>query len=257
MKRAEVDAPFLLVTIPQSHFCEKARWALERLGLPFTEEGHAPILHAPAVRRRGGRRTTPVLVSRAGVFADSTQILQYLDGFASNEQRLYPLEEAARREVEELEDLYDKRLGPATRLWAYDALLPLKDEVMSLLQPRVPRWEYMLGRATYPLFVLAMRRFLGITPARTVRALEVTREIFDGVAERLRDGRRYLTGERFTAADLAFAALAAVVLLPPEYGGPLPALAVWPEAARREIESLQRHLAGAFVLRLYREQRRS
>ena len=38
------------------------------------------------------------------------------------------------------------------------------------------------------------------------------------MAEMLADGRPFLLGDRFTAADLTFAALAAPVVLPPRYG---------------------------------------
>ena len=34
------DGENVLITIPISHFCEKARWALERAGLPYREERH-------------------------------------------------------------------------------------------------------------------------------------------------------------------------------------------------------------------------
>jgi glutathione S-transferase len=34
-----------LLTIPISHYCEKARWALDRLGLPYVEERHLQVFH--------------------------------------------------------------------------------------------------------------------------------------------------------------------------------------------------------------------
>ena len=34
-----------LITIGASHYCEKARWAVERAGLPFREEFHPPVFH--------------------------------------------------------------------------------------------------------------------------------------------------------------------------------------------------------------------
>jgi Glutathione S-transferase, N-terminal domain len=45
-----------LVTIPFSHFCEKARWALDHARVSFREEGHPPGLHRRAVRRVRGTR---------------------------------------------------------------------------------------------------------------------------------------------------------------------------------------------------------
>jgi hypothetical protein len=44
-----------LVTIPISHFCEKARWALARAGLQYTEQRHVQIVHIAAAKRAGGR----------------------------------------------------------------------------------------------------------------------------------------------------------------------------------------------------------
>ena len=49
----------------------------------------------------------------------------------------------------------------------------------------------------------------------------VWREL-DFVADLLADDRPYLCGERFGAADLTFAALAAAAIVPPVYGTPLP-----------------------------------
>ena len=48
--------PATLVTIPFSHFCEKARWALELCGVPYEEDGHLPMFHYVAARRAGALR---------------------------------------------------------------------------------------------------------------------------------------------------------------------------------------------------------
>ena len=80
---------------------------------------------------------------------------------------------------------------------------------------------------------------------------------FDAVAARLADGRPYLAGERFTAADLTFAALAAAVLVPPEYGTPLPQPDEMPDEVASEVRAFREHPAGAFALRMFREERRA
>ena len=51
-----------LVTIGVSHYCEKARWALERAGVEYVEDAHAPILHYAVSLARYGQRTTPILI---------------------------------------------------------------------------------------------------------------------------------------------------------------------------------------------------
>ena len=35
-----------LLTIPISHFCEKARWALDRAGVDYVERRHIQLVHA-------------------------------------------------------------------------------------------------------------------------------------------------------------------------------------------------------------------
>ena len=80
---------------------------------------------------------------------------------------------------------------------------------------------------------------------------------FDAVAERLGDGRRYLFEDRFTAADLTFACLAAAVVVPPEYGVALPQPDVLPEPVAGDVRAFREHPAGAFALRLFRELRYS
>jgi glutathione S-transferase len=79
--------------------------------------------------------------------------------------------------------------------------------------------------------------------------------VFDAVADRLADGRRRLVGDRLTAADLTFAALAAAVLMPPEYSVPLPQPDELPAAMAATVRELREHPAGAYALELFRTER--
>jgi glutathione S-transferase len=69
----------------------------------------------------------------------------------------------------------------------------------------------------------------------------------------LADGRPYLVGERFSAADLTFATLAAAVVLPDNYGVKPPALSNLPSSLAANIEVFRETIAGKFVLNLYSE----
>ncbi|MDX6656723.1 MAG: glutathione S-transferase, partial [Solirubrobacteraceae bacterium] len=101
-----------LITIPISHYCEKARWALERAGVPYREEAHLQVLHRVAVRRAGGGLTAPVLVTPDGVLGESAEILDYADRFAAADRRLFPDDPGEAAEVRELQRVFDERLGP-------------------------------------------------------------------------------------------------------------------------------------------------
>ena len=102
---------------------------------------------------------------------------------------------------------------------------------------------------------LGLPRRLKIDAAGAERSRAKIDEAFSNVGALLGDGRRYLIGDRFTVADLTFAALAAPVLLPPQYGAPLPTLDMFPAPAKAQLETWRRSPPGQFALRIYAEHR--
>lgn len=243
-----------LVTISTSHFCEKARWALDWHGLPYTEERHLPVFHRYFVRRAGGRLTVPVLVTGDAVVADSTDILEWLDHRAPEASRLYPADAETLREAEDLEELFDSELGPDTRRWAYFHLIERKD-LMPLLFAGVGAWEQRMFRVLLPVVRLVMRKALNLEREAAEASRTRIESVFETVEKRLADGRRYLMGDRFTAVDLTFASLAAPVLLPPEHGAGMPSLEQMHQPMAAQIEAWRQRPAGQLGLRLYREDR--
>ena len=119
--------PARLVAIPISHYCEKARWALDRAGVAYREERHIQVVHRIAARRAGGGNTVPVLVTADGVFAQSADILAYADRHTEPAARLYPEDPAQRAEVVALARDFDADLGPQGRRWMYFHILPRRD----------------------------------------------------------------------------------------------------------------------------------
>jgi glutathione S-transferase len=114
--------PFRLITIPISHFCEKARWALTRTKVSYIEEAHMPPFHSLATKRVGGK-LTPILVTDKSTFTDSTDILSYLDLIASEDNKIIPVDPDLRKQAEELEELFDQTLGIYTRNWGYSHII--------------------------------------------------------------------------------------------------------------------------------------
>ena len=258
---ARPETPLRLHTITFSHYVEKVRWCMDRLGIAYEEVPNAGILGVLLTGRTVPSLEIPPGLTRIG---DSPRILRYLWGEyagrlpAGRTDFLAPTPVAL-----ELERYFDQRLGNDVRVWVYSRIFARRDLTLrswGIEEPRVPGWQRALLRAGTPLLRFAVRRMLGVHPARAARALERTREAFDRVDALLADGRRYLAGDALSFADITFASLAALAVLPPEYGGRaidgrrLGIEDLEPDW-RAQVEAFRARPAGQFVLRLYREER--
>ncbi|HEU5251890.1 MAG TPA: glutathione S-transferase N-terminal domain-containing protein [Solirubrobacterales bacterium] len=242
--------------MPISHYCEKARWALDRAGIAYEERAHLQILHWIPVARAGGGKTAPVLVWGDRVFAESADIVEEASARARSDRALFPDEPAAAAEVRALQRDFDEVLGPEGRRWMYFNIRGRRDIAVAYACTGVPAWQRRALPLAYPLVSRIIDRYLDVTPAGAERAELAVRGTFDQVAERLADGRPYLCGERFSAADLTFASLAASLLMPPEYGVPLPQPDELPPAMATKVRELRAHPAGEHALKMFREERR-
>jgi len=241
--------PARLITIPFSHFCEKARWALDRSKVPYVERGHLPLFAWIPALRAGGEKTVPTLVTDEGPVTDSTEILRWADRMTDG-PLLFPPDVP---DATMLEDDLDRDLGPATRLLAYSFLLPaLRDRVGAT--KHVPKAEIVFAKLTAPMVRMLMKRRLKMDDGAVARARTRIDEIFEAMAGLLGDGRRYLTGDRFTAADLTFAALSSPVILPPQLADRIP-MDDLPAEMAALVDDYRETPAGAFVMRLYAEDR--
>ena len=258
-----------LIAIPFSHYCEKARWALDHFGVAYEQASYLPMLHIPGVmwqtRMRLGQSektstpmSTPIVVTDEGkVIHDSAKIVRWACATYSDEgTALYP--KAHREEIEAVEDELGEQVGPHARRYAYFAVLGASPKVLSgLVRNNAPAGQRMAFAVTRPLMVAALRRSLGVHERGAARSLQRLREVFDRYAQKL-EGRRYLVGDRFTAADLTLAALASpVVGIGHEqgYGATMPTLDDLPDEPRRVMTELQDSPVGRHIHRIYAQHR--
>lgn len=242
-----------LITIPISHYCEKARWALDRARLPYTEQKLLPGVHALYTWGAARHRLVPVLVHDAGALGESSAILRWIDQRVEPSARLFPDGDAA---VEGWVERFDKELGRGSRLWAYSVLLKDTKTVKAQFQSVYSGPARAAMPVMLPLGIAAIRKRYGVTQPRAEAALERCEAVFNDVADALAEnGSGFLVGERFTAADLTFASLAAPMLLPIEYGGGLLPLGQMPQAFQGVVNRFRDHAAGKYAMRLYAQQR--
>lgn len=248
------DNSVRLITIPISHYCEKVRWALTRLEIPFIEEGHMPPFHKFFTSKVGGS-STPVLKTKTEAFTDSTDILKYLDSIVSDDSKLYFTKAELCKQVEDLEELFDSKLGPCTRRWGYSHVMNDKKRMKSAWTRNVPAIEKALFPVVFPQMRSIARKKLDINSDSAAKAHETIGSIFEQVSELLSDGRKYLIGDRLSAADITFASLAAPAIAPPEHPIRSSRLEDLPPKMASEIREFRATRAGAFVLHLYATER--
>ena len=152
-----MNTPLRLITIGFSHYCEKARWAVDRTELEYREDDHVPLFHWRATLGSGAKRTVPALVMPGRVLKESNDILRFCDEQLAPERRLFPEDAAALAEVEALVADFDRGLGPAIRRWLYFHLLPDRSVASELLTSTGPGWERSVTRTLFPV-MRAMRQ---------------------------------------------------------------------------------------------------
>ncbi|HXC50251.1 MAG TPA: glutathione S-transferase N-terminal domain-containing protein [Candidatus Limnocylindrales bacterium] len=251
-----------LHTITYSHYVEKARWCLDRLGVAYEE---VPSIGILGVLLTG--RTVPTLAvpaTRTSI-GDSTEILRFLWGRYSGELPDRTRFLAPSPEAIALETHFNEDLGVPVRLWSYWHLLERPDLTLIMWgheEPSIPQWQKALLPPLRPVLAALLRRMLGLNEANAARGIVKTREIFAEVDTMLADGRRYLMGgDELTFVDITFASLAALIIFPDGYTGGSASVTQLPVERlpadwRAEVEMLRATRAGQFVMRMYAEERR-
>jgi len=217
----ERSAELVLATISVSHFVEKVRWCMDRLGVDYDEKVSGGTLGAYFAGR-----SVPQLLVRTGIvrttIGNSPDILRYLYGrcLAADPAAAAFLEPTAERV--ELESRLD-RYGVNLQVWVYHYMLT--DRALMLRawgadSPRTPAWQRPLLRLLFPVLAFLIRKSFRITPRNHEKAIKHIELLLADIDARLADGRRSILGEpEPNYTDLQFAAFTGLWLMPEDYGG--------------------------------------
>ena len=262
---AEAGEPDLeLETISASHFVEKVRWCMDRLGVDYRERHTAGLL---GIVSRG--RTVPQLRMRTGrvtsEIGNSPEILRYLWGRYSAElgdaaNFLEPTPE--RLEWEQRIDRY----GVQLQVWIYSHMLADRDLTLHAWgrnSSKIPLYQRWLLVIFYPVLAAFLRYAFQLDEAHLVRSREKIEKLLGRVENRLVAGNRtILDEEQISFVDIAFAAMTGLWLQPRDYGGGqatdvMIARDQLPPAMRADVEKWIANFPRTerYVQRLYREQR--
>lgn len=256
---------FTLTSIRFSHYVEKVRWTLDRLGIPYRERYVLPVTHffvTPFIIRGAGHRdsqstrfSTPILTTDDGqVIAKSTAIMRYLsDRYLKQQYSLFPSQS-----VIELDNQFNEILGPATRRVLYYYSLNKPEIMFKLAENNAGSIQAGFYKALYPLSRRLMAKALEVTEAQARLSLEQVFKAYDDVEAKLSDGRQFLFDDRLTAADISFACLGGILMLPAieeGYAANLPSINEVDPKLTEIANQLRNRKAGQWILSLFRDQR--
>jgi glutathione S-transferase len=179
--------PNRLHSLQFSHFCERARWGLEYMGVDFEEISWAPGLHTFLAKSLNCKSTSvPILDAGGVVIQGSDQILNYcgVDGCD-----------------QEVEERFETRLGPLVRQYVYSGTLSNPGSAMrSVLLKDLNIRQKIAGCIMWPLTKRVMITRMDCRPELLSRLEADLEEEFDWFERRLRE-RPYISDRGFGRSD--------------------------------------------------------
>lgn len=206
-----------LYTFGPSHYCEKARWALDLCGLDYDERRWAPGPHLLAVRSLAPKSNVPILRNAGDTIQDSDKIIDWLEA-----SRPVPWStDTTARESEQIvriEQRADKGIGVAVRRLIYAMTLSTEGGRRARqLFDGVVWWQRPLARLMWPVTRRAIIKGLQAGPEDAQAATAEVEAELDHFDSLLGDKRRFLVGGRFTRADIAVASLLSPIARPAQH----------------------------------------
>lgn len=232
-----------------SHYCEKARWALDHLGIEHSVNLLSPLNHSKTAGQIGAKGTgLPILQTDDGVIQGSAQIIAWASQHSAASKLLINEESTA------LERRFDDVLGIHVRRWYYsEALLDCPE----IVRPVFAKGSGLLGglllKLAWPKVTQVMIKKLDLGPEQEIESKQIVEAELDWLDSILSDGREFLVGNELSNADLAAASLIAPMFELNEH--PASSLFSLPERAQQRVDTWQGRPFHAYLQRLYREYR--
>ncbi len=240
-----------LYQFPISHYCEKARWALDYKNLSYEPVNLTPGLHKFVVKRRAPESSVPVLLNDNLVIQGSSQIIDYAEQLTP-EPMLGFSETLEKSKALELESFFDNQIGPLLRSVAYHILFKHRKELIALWSNRGPTYGRVWLQLSLPLLIHFLEKSYDTSDASAQKQRDRFNKSLDRL-DTLYERKSFLVGNRFSRADLTAAALLAPLVLPKQHPVP-PPVKLPDEFERYRSQQISRPVLQR-VNALYREYR--
>ncbi len=206
MMSSKLDKP-LLHTFACSHYCERARWALQYKGIAFEEVYHVAGFQKQTMFQMTGQATLPVLQldksaqlkTRPNTVVGSGAILDWCMGPSAEAQ---------------FEQQCEDDLGRLVRQFTYAASLRQPNsKVKEMLLCGGPKWQLAAMRMAWPLIVPVMEKQMDAYAKKLPQIGEQLDVLLNQINLRLAN-KPYFNKAGFTRTDITVAALLAPIAKP-------------------------------------------
>jgi glutathione S-transferase len=194
-------AAFTLYTFAMSHYSEKIRWTLDVAKVPYQEQCLSPVFHMSRALSLGkrGQTTLPVLQTPEVSIQDSPRILDWLSARHLIDVLLPAAQIDEARAIEQRFNAIGKdvaRLLYARSFGKADA------HIVKLWTDHASPAQALFIKLGYPLIRWGFRQKLRINEKSAQRAEQRIEAEVRWLDERLKDGRTFLVGDRFSVHGL-------------------------------------------------------
>ena len=210
-----------LYQFPISHFCEKARWALDYKNIEHTKINLLPGVHVLKMKKLAGNSHVPVLKHNDQAVQGSAKIIDYLDQ-VSTHKILTPEEHELKQQASEWEHFADSKIGPQVRLVVYHIMLDYPELVIPMFTQDGPFYGPFLMKRMFPKMQKKMREHMKIDANNAAKFNAELIKAVDDLANHYAK-HEFMVGDKFSRADITAAALLAPVAMPKNYG------VIWPD----------------------------
>lgn len=243
-----------LLIFPHSHFCEKARWALDYKNVDHDVQALVPGLHVLTVKSKGCAETSvPVFLHNGEALQGFDQIVEHLAQHYP-ENNLIPQSDEDRVEAQAIEAQMDALLGKSIRTILYSTLL----DHHAFVHFCFTHGMSSASKGVFKLLAPVVRKKIYQTYVRSSEYVEKAHSDFAQGMSELDERvatRKHLVGDRFSRTDIAVASLLSLIVLPKEHPFPWDARGV-PSADAQGFINKYRDTAGyQWAERIYAEYR--
>ena len=198
-----------------SHYCEKARWALDYLGLNYQQVVIAPGTHVKIAKKLGLKRgSVPYLNTGDEVIQGSGKIIDWAQQQSTNLKSL----SSDNTQVLEIEKRLDEKLGVHIRRWFYsEAIIETPERVKPIFMHQLPLLEKLKLNLTWPVIRNLMKKRMDLGFDQGIESMNIVKNEIDWIETMISDSSSYLVGNQLTRADITAASLLAPLVRPQQY----------------------------------------